>query len=285
VDGVRIAGILKESNVELHRNITGTRDLVGARTTAEQLTLVVVHDLLVGGPAHTLDEGTLDLTDVESRVQTLAEIHDNVSAEDRMLTSESVHLNLAACSTKGEVGEHLAHTVLEVPAVLCAIEAMGGHIDTVLVGLPDEILPVLWLLRKSLDEIIQTLADLCASIENGHTVEISLHGGSSGRSVGDLVGGSVAHVDEVKGDTQGRGSNLSHLGVQTLSDLTATVVDEHCAIGVNHGESTSLVQRGVSEGKTKLDRDDSDTALLETILAVELLRCSTTLGVVAGLHD
>lgn len=56
-------------------------------------------------PAHALDEGTLDLTEVERRVQRLADIVDDIGPLDLVFAGQRVDADLGARGAVGEVIE------------------------------------------------------------------------------------------------------------------------------------------------------------------------------------
>ena len=113
--------VLPEAHVEDRRAVVGGRDLVGARRVREEQPAgAAVFGCQTSSsrrqPAHALDEAALDLADVDRRVERLADVVQQVGAQQPPLAGERVDDDLAHRGAVGEVEERVALHRLAVPA-------------------------------------------------------------------------------------------------------------------------------------------------------------------------
>ena len=73
-DGVLVVDVLEQTHAEVHWAVVHRRDLIGGGRRRHQLACLVPPQLFHGEPSHTLDEGALDLPDVDGGVDGMARI-------------------------------------------------------------------------------------------------------------------------------------------------------------------------------------------------------------------
>ena len=105
-----------------------------------QLALVVPPQLFRREPAHSLDEAALDLAHVDRRVQRLADIVQNVDAQQPIFAGQRVHDYFGHRGTVAKIVERHAAPRLAVIADLgCPVKAGGRQRDAREVGELDEL--------------------------------------------------------------------------------------------------------------------------------------------------
>lgn len=85
IDGLLVGAVTEQGHSELDGDAPKRRDLVGAGAAGEQAPFGGVVQLLYGEEAHALDKCPFHLSDIDGRVQTGADIHDNVCANVLMI--------------------------------------------------------------------------------------------------------------------------------------------------------------------------------------------------------
>ena len=253
----------------------------------ELAALRMPHQFLGREPAHALDEGALDLADVDRRVQRLACVVQDVGAQQLPFAGQRVDDHLAHRRAVGVVVERAALHLVLVPAQAGrGVEAVGPQLLAVEVGLAhhgaegqraavDLDLVVGEAHRAGLAAMAlgralgQPLADLARGVLRGLAVEVGAGRSRRGRGVRDLgrVGGRDAHALEAHAELVRH--HLRHLGVQALAHLGAAVVHQDRAVGVDMHQRAGLVEVLDVERDAELQRCQRQPALEHRARGVE----------------
>ena len=163
-----------------------------------QAACVIPDELFGCQPACALDIGAFDLSDVERRVEALADVMEDVGAEDAVLAGEGIDDDFGDCRAMGEVEERATMACNAVPAEIGGfVKAGGREADAVLVAggggfgeahafAPDlhaaigEVHLVGGCLMERGQCIGHAVTDRVAGDLGGHAVEIRAGGGGGG---------------------------------------------------------------------------------------------------------
>eukprot|EP00960_Hanusia_phi_P078277 768800-Hanusia_phi.AAC.11 len=239
VDGPPVGAVLEEFHAQVDRDVVSRRDLVRRGPPREQLSVVHPHELLQREEPQPLHERALHLPHVHRRVQRVPDVVQDVSAEGGEVSGQHVDLNLRARDPVGEVVEGPALARLEVVAdVRRLVEAMRRQVHPVQPRRHGNLRE-----RRSwfrMPEPLEPGGDLLARVLHGEAVEICPDGGGGRVSVSALVGGRLGDEDLVKCNSELRGRDLTHLGVQPLPHLCPSMRDQDGPVGVDVDERRSL---------------------------------------------
>ena len=140
-------GALEQLDVERLGHLGEAGQLVGARrrgreAAARRPRALVPAQVLEGEPASPLDEGALDLAEVDERREAVADVVDDVDAQGAVLTGEAVDLDLRRRGPVREVLEGRPAHHRRVPVQpLGPVEAGRPQLDAQEVRLVDELGP------------------------------------------------------------------------------------------------------------------------------------------------
>merc|ERR550519_2278695 len=93
----------QKSHIELSWTICNSWEVIFIQATAQKLSIRIIQSVFHCNPTIALDERGLNVGNIYSRVDSFSNIHDNVSAKKRVLTSQNINLHKRAGSTCGEV--------------------------------------------------------------------------------------------------------------------------------------------------------------------------------------
>ena len=265
-----------------------------------QQALVVPDQLLGGQPAHALHEATLDLADVDGRVDAAAHVVQDVHGQHPALAREGVDGDLGHRRAIGEVVERPPqHGDLVVVDLGRAVETVAPELDAVGIRRAHHVFP-------AADAFVgDDLAGLeshraCAyAVQPGHegrqvlahlprgelgraTVQVGAAAGRGGAGVGHLAGVGRSGEHAIEGHAQFIGHDGRDLGVQALAHLGATVVHLHAAVGVDMHQRARLVEQRGGEADAELDRRERDAALDDRAARVPLGDLLGAFAVAAG---
>merc|ERR1712117_619423 len=166
-DGPRVGGAAEETHVELGGDVAEAGDLVGAGPLRQQVPVGRVHELLHHEQSVTLCKCPFNLPDVDRRVETLPQVHDDVRLEDGVVAGEAVDLDHGAAGAVGGVVKPSPAVCLGVVVEAWGcIEARGEEGNALEVCPPHPVVPAL--VRHALPVRFQPVSEHCAGVEDGH---------------------------------------------------------------------------------------------------------------------
>ena len=105
-DANSVGQVWQQSHAQIDWNVLGSRRLVIPSAIVDHTPRVGIEDgLLSEEESDALDKRTLNLTDVNNRIERLTAVVHNVGAQHVGVTAEYIHLNLSAGSTPHIVSE------------------------------------------------------------------------------------------------------------------------------------------------------------------------------------
>ena len=126
----------RKRDAQIGRALAERRQLVGRGAVRQERAVRVPDQLLGREPADALHEAALDLAAIDQRRQRVADVVQDVDAQQPVLAGEAVDLDLAHRRAVGEVVERLALPRLPVEVdVGRPVEAGGEQRDALVVGL------------------------------------------------------------------------------------------------------------------------------------------------------
>ncbi len=103
-----LGGALEERDAQGGRALAQRRQLVGRRAGGLQVAVLAPDEFLGRQPAHALDEAAFDLAAIDERRERVADVVQDVGAQQPVLPGEAVDLDLADRGAVGEVVERRA---------------------------------------------------------------------------------------------------------------------------------------------------------------------------------
>src|SRR5205085_6525219 len=121
-------------------------------------------------PADALNERAGHLPAVDARIDRLADVHQQVAAQDLHHPRKAIDLHLGNRTALCEVEKRSAAAFVDVPIdSLRGVEAFIAETHALVIGLVDELWP--WQLASAID-FRETRLDLATRIHRGASVEI-----------------------------------------------------------------------------------------------------------------
>ena len=111
---LKIFASAEQRDIKDHRPVTAGRNLVGRGRVRTQSAITIPHQLFGGKPARPLHKTTLDLADIDRRIQGSSRIMKNIRAQNPVFTRKRVDDNLADSCPIGKIIEG-------APAHACAV--------------------------------------------------------------------------------------------------------------------------------------------------------------------
>jgi len=112
--GLLVRGVFQQTHIEHRGSISYRWNFIGCRSVAKQSTLIVPFQLFGGQPTSALHKATFDLAYVESRVNRIAHIVNDVCLQDFHFTRESVNDHFRDGSTISKVIKGLSACLFTV---------------------------------------------------------------------------------------------------------------------------------------------------------------------------
>jgi hypothetical protein len=160
----------------------------------------------------TLSKGSLDLTDIDTGIDTPSDIHMNITSHDHMITRQHVHLDLRHRSPLRKVEERfpLARDP-RIPNLRGLIMPMSLQIDPIKERRVSHLRPrSVWHLFTIRSE---SGVELFTGVFDGHSVQIGSGTGGGGRGIDDRHGVGLHDVDLFDRTAEFCRADLSHLCV------------------------------------------------------------------------
>ena len=287
----RILGIGRvgqQTHAEIARHVPDRRNFVGVGRMREQFALAVPDQFLGGEPTHALHETTFDLSAIDTLIDGLSAVVENVDAAHMHVAGETIDLDFADRGTYRKIIKRVPLARIPVPMDLRrAVETRGRETHTLHPGFlhhfckREVIGRVLHVENAPFAEGYLVLAaglatsrrkhlrgdgaqargKLVACILHRHTVHVCPAGGRGGGGVRDLVGRGRHHTNAVRRDTESSRRDSDHVGIDPLPHLRAAVVHLHGAVRVNQHQRTGLIEDGIGEGNAEFHRRECNAAL------------------------